>query len=53
VVIFAFISQIEPKSFLEVENDEKGILATQDELNQFERNDAWEQVHKSNSQSVK
>jgi hypothetical protein len=33
VVIFAFISQIVPKSFLEVEKDEKGIFATQDELN--------------------
>jgi hypothetical protein len=37
---FAFVSQIEPKSFLEAENDEKMILVVHhDELNQFERND--------------
>lgn len=29
---FVFVSQIEPKSFLEAENDEKWILAIQDEL---------------------
>jgi hypothetical protein len=37
---FAFVSQIEPKSFLEAEKDEKMILVVHhDELNQFERND--------------
>ena len=34
----AFISQIEPKSFADVENDESWIMTMQDELNQFERN---------------
>ena len=37
----AFVSQIEPKLFLEVENDENWILAMQEELNQFERNEIW------------
>ena len=34
----AFISQIEPKSFADAENDESWIMAMQEELNQFERN---------------
>ena len=33
-----FISQIEPKSFADAENDEFWIMAIQEELNQFERN---------------
>ena len=34
----AFVSQIEPKSLKEAENDEFWILGMQEELNQFERN---------------
>ena len=34
----AFVSQIEPKSFKDAENDEFWILAMQEELNQFGRN---------------
>ncbi|KAH9651466.1 Integrase catalytic domain-containing protein [Citrus sinensis] len=34
----AFISQIDPKSFEDAENDESWIMAMQEELNQFERN---------------
>ncbi|KAF7112502.1 hypothetical protein RHSIM_RhsimUnG0222700 [Rhododendron simsii] len=34
----AFLSQVEPKSFVEAEKDESWILAMQEELNQFERN---------------
>ena len=37
----AFISQIDPKTFSEAENDENWILAMQEELNQFERNQVW------------
>ena len=37
----AFVSQIEPKSLKEAENDEFWILAMQEELNQFERNKVW------------
>ena len=32
----AFLSQVEPKTFLD---DEPGIMAMQEELNQFERNE--------------
>jgi hypothetical protein len=49
---FSFVSQIEPKSFLEAENDEKWILAMQDDLNQFERNDVWELALRPNNQSI-
>jgi len=52
VVNFSFVSQIEPKSFLEAENDEKWILAMQDDLNQFERNDVWELALRPNNQSI-
>jgi len=52
VVNFSFVSQIEPKSFLEAENDEKWILAMQDDLNQFERNDVWELALRLNNQSI-
>ena len=34
----AFISQIELKSFADAENDEYWIMAMQEELNQFKRN---------------
>lgn len=36
----AFISLIEPKCFKEAEKDEHWINATQEELNQFRRNEA-------------
>ncbi|KAH9697748.1 hypothetical protein KPL71_023737 [Citrus sinensis] len=48
----AFISQIEPKSFADAENDESWIMAMQEELNQFERNNVWELVPKPEHQSV-
>ncbi|KAH9750717.1 Integrase catalytic domain-containing protein [Citrus sinensis] len=48
----AFISQIEPKSFADAENDEFWIMAMQEELNQFERNKVWELVPKPKHQSI-
>ncbi|KAH9669581.1 Integrase catalytic domain-containing protein [Citrus sinensis] len=48
----AFIFQIEPKSFADVENDESWIMAMQEELNQFERNNVWELVPKPEHQSI-
>ncbi|KAH9671627.1 Integrase catalytic domain-containing protein [Citrus sinensis] len=48
----AFIFQIEPKSFADAENDESWIMIMQEELNQFERNNVWELVHKLEHQSV-
>ena len=41
---FAFLSQIEPNHFKDVENDEFWINATQEELDQFERNEVWHLV---------
>ncbi|KAH9658168.1 hypothetical protein KPL70_023385 [Citrus sinensis] len=48
----AFISQIEPKSFADAENDESWIMTMQEELNQFERNNVWELVPKPERQSI-
>ncbi|KAH9801427.1 hypothetical protein KPL71_001026 [Citrus sinensis] len=48
----AFISQIEPKSFADAENDESWIMAMQEELNQFERNNVWELVSNPEHQSI-
>ncbi|KAH9779804.1 Integrase catalytic domain-containing protein [Citrus sinensis] len=48
----AFISQIEPKSFADTENDESWIMAMQEELNQFERNNVWELVPNPEHQSI-
>ncbi|PKA46075.1 hypothetical protein AXF42_Ash015366 [Apostasia shenzhenica] len=47
VIHSAFISQIEPKSFKEAEKDEFWILAMQEELEQFFRNDVWDLVDTS------
>ncbi|KAH9697684.1 hypothetical protein KPL71_023711 [Citrus sinensis] len=48
----AFISQIEPKSFADAENDESWIMAMQEELNQFERNNVYELVPNPEHQSI-
>ncbi|KAJ1700593.1 hypothetical protein LUZ63_000372 [Rhynchospora breviuscula] len=40
----AFVSQLEPKSFKEANIDPNWIVAMQEELNQFERNQVWELV---------
>ncbi|KAJ1689041.1 hypothetical protein LUZ63_013196 [Rhynchospora breviuscula] len=40
----AFVSQLEPKSFKEANVDPNWIVAMQEELNQFERNQVWELV---------
>ena len=37
----AFISYIEPKNILKAEVDSYWLLAMQEELNQFERNQVW------------
>ncbi|KAH9763082.1 Integrase catalytic domain-containing protein [Citrus sinensis] len=48
----AFISQIEPKSFADAENDESWIMAMQEELNQLERTNVWESVPNPEHQSI-
>ncbi|KAJ3702073.1 hypothetical protein LUZ61_005778 [Rhynchospora tenuis] len=40
----AFVSQLEPKTFKEANVDPNWIVAMQEELNQFERNQVWELV---------
>ena len=42
----AFVSQIEPKSIKEALQDDHWIMAMQEELNQFDRNQVWELVPK-------
>ncbi|KAL5548818.1 hypothetical protein UlMin_004049 [Ulmus minor] len=48
----AFLSQIEPKNIKEAECDSSWLLAMQEELNQFERNDVWELVPRPKDQTV-
>lgn len=48
----AFVAHIEPKSFLEAKNDDNWILAIQDELNQFEKNNVWKLVFRPNNQFI-
>ena len=48
----AFLSQIKSKSFLKAESDESWMIAMQEELNQFERNDVWELVRRPIHQSI-
>ena len=47
-----FISQIEPKSILEAENDPHWMLAMEEELNQFKRNNVWTLVETPLDKSV-
>ena len=42
----AFVSMIEPKNINEAIIDDHWIVAMQEELNQFERNNVWELVEK-------
>ncbi len=48
----AFVSQVEPTSIKEAIEDEHWILAMQEELNQFERNNVWELVPRPNDHSI-
>jgi hypothetical protein len=48
----AFVSQIEPISIDEAINDEHWLIAMQDELNQFERNQVWELVPRPNDHQI-
>ncbi len=49
---YAFLSQIEPKTIDEALGDENWILAMQEELNQFRRNEVWELVPKPKDHSI-
>ena len=48
----AFISSTEPKNPKEASTYDYWIIAMQEELNQFERNNVWELVPRPNNQSV-
>ena len=48
----AFIYQIKPKKLNDAIIDENWVISTQEELNQFERNEVWELVPRPNDQSV-
>ena len=48
----AFVSLIEPKNLNDVITDEHWIIAMQEELNQFERNNVWELVEKPDNYLV-
>ena len=48
----AFISLIEPKKLNDVIVNENWVIAMQEKLNQFERNEVWELVPRPNNQSV-
>ena len=47
-----FVSQIEPKLIEEALKDEKWVEAMREELNQFERNEVWCLVPKTNEMNV-
>ena len=48
----AFVSQIEPNCIEEAENDPNWMLAMQEELNQFERNNVWTLVSRPNDHPI-
>ena len=52
VTIFVFISTIEPKNIKEAISDESWIIAMQEELNQFIRNDVWTLVPQPKNQTI-
>jgi hypothetical protein len=48
----AFVSEIEPKNIEEAETDEFWLIAMEEELNQFERNNVWTLVPRPSHQSI-
>ena len=49
---FCFISTIEPKNINEAIKDESWVIAMQEELNQFIRNDVWTLVPQPKNQTI-
>ncbi|KAK8957907.1 hypothetical protein KSP39_PZI000068 [Platanthera zijinensis] len=47
-----FLSQIEPQTIQDAEQDPNWIIAMQEELNQFERNKVWELVPRPRNQQI-
>jgi len=48
----AFVSEIEPKNIEEAETDEFWLMAMEEELNQFERNNVCTLVPRPTHQSI-
>ena len=48
----AFVSQIEPSKIDEALGDDQWIVAMQEELNQFERNQVWELVSRPSGKHI-
>lgn len=48
----AFVSQIEPSKIDDALSDDQWIIAMQEELNQFERNQVWELVPRPNDKHI-
>ncbi|CAL9095296.1 unnamed protein product, partial [Musa textilis] len=43
-----FLSQVEPKCIVNALKDDSWVIAMQEELNQFERNEVWKLVPRPN-----
>ena len=50
--MIGLISMIEPTTFDEALSDDGWILAMQEELNQFQRNDVWDLVPKPQHKNI-
>jgi hypothetical protein len=48
----AFISMLEPKNFNEASKDEHWVKAMNDELDQIEKNNTWEMVHRPEGKNI-
>ena len=52
IFVEAFVSMIEPKNIKEAIIYDNWIIAMQEELNQFERNNVWKLVEKPENRSI-
>jgi len=50
--MMVFVSQVEPKNMSEALQDNNWILAMQEELNQFTRNEVWSQVPRTSEMNI-
>jgi Reverse transcriptase (RNA-dependent DNA polymerase) len=48
----AFVSQLEPKNFKDINNDSYWICGMQEELNQFEKNQVWKLIPRPNNRVI-